>query len=312
MILLLPYQLNLQSFGSGSTQPIVLTTSCPENVTVYFFDVGQGDSILIKTSNRNVLIDGGPREAGSTLLSYLNTYHIAKIDLLFATHPHEDHIGGLISVMQSIPVYDVVYNGYNYTTQVFNNFMTLALTHNLTIASRNQVYSLSSTINFTVLSPTQPLEFSDINANSIVLKFQVSNTSVLFTGDAATASEESMLNSGLNLRSQVLKVGHHGSNTSTSQAFLNAVNPSYAVISAGVGNPYGHPSQQTLDRLASNGIITYGTYNYGTIVFELNSATQNPSPTPVPEFSLLPYVIGLILLASASLVIINKHNQRRR
>ena len=142
---------------------------------------------------------------------------------------------------------------------------------------------MSPTINFTVLSPTNPLQFSDINAESIVMKLQVGNTSVLLTGDAQFDTEQSMLSSGYNLHSQVLKVGHHGSSTSTSQAFLSAVTPTYAVISAGIDNPYGHPTQQTLDTLSSNSIITYGTYSYGTIVFSLNSATQTPTPTPTPS-----------------------------
>lgn len=252
--------------------------------------MGQGDSILIKTSNRNVLIDGGPGEAGSTLLNYLNTYQVSKIDLLFATHPHEDHIGGIAPVLRSsIPIQDIVYNGYNYTTQIFNTWKTLALTHNLTIAYRTQVYALTSAINFTVISPTNPNQFSDLNANSIVLRLQVSNTSIMLTGDATTDTEQSILASGLTLQSQVLKVGHHGSSYSTSQPFLNAVTPTYGVISAGVGNSYGHPAQQTLDRLANNKVITYGTYKDGTVVFQLNSASQTPiviqSPTSTPTLT---------------------------
>jgi len=251
--------------------------------------VGQGDSILIKTSSRNVLIDGGPGEAGSTLLNYLNTYQVSKIDLLFATHPHEDHIGGLIPVLQSsIPIQDIVYNGYKYTTQIFNIWKTLALTHNLTIAYRNQVYSLTPTINFTVISPTNSHQFSDLNANSIVLRFQVSNTSIMLTGDATTDTEQSMLASGLTLQSQVLRVGHHGSSYSTSQAFLNAVNPIYGVISAGINNSYGHPAQQTLDRLSNDNVITYGTYKDGTIVFQLNSPAQTPVVIPYPTPTVTP------------------------
>jgi beta-lactamase superfamily II metal-dependent hydrolase len=260
-------------------------------VTVYFLDVGQGDSILIKTSNKNVLIDGGPGVAGSTLLNYLNIYQVSKIDLLFATHPHEDHIGGLVPVLQSsIPIQDIVYNGYNYTTQIFNTWKTLALTHNLTIAYRNQVYALTPKINFTVISPTNPNQFSDLNANSIVLRLQVSNTSIMLTGDATTDTEQSILASSLILQSQVLKVGHHGSSYSTSQAFLNAVTPTYGIISAGVNYSYGHPAQQTLDRLSNNNVITYGTYKDGTVVFQLNSASQTPmiipSPTPTPTSTL--------------------------
>jgi len=293
LLLLVFCQILLQS-AKSALSPIVYTTSCPENVTIYFLDVGQGDSILVKTPSKSVLIDGGPTSAGTAVLNDLNEYNVTKIDLMVATHPHADHISGLISVLQStIPVQDIVYNGYNYTaTQTFTTWKSLALTHNLTQGNRNQVYAISPTINFTVISPTNPTQFggtdNDINANSIVMKLQVGNTSVLLTGDAQFDSEQSMLSSGYNLHSQVLKVGHHGSSTSTSQAFLSAVTPTYAVISAGIDNPYGHPSQQTLDILTSNSIITYGTYNYGTIIFSLNSASSTPSPTLTPTPSPTP------------------------
>jgi competence protein ComEC len=283
------FQANLHTQTSASsTYSLSLNTSCPENVTVHFLDVGQGDSILVKTSGKNILIDGGPTSAGTTMLSYLSTYNVAKIDLLIATHPHADHIGGLVSVLQSnIPIQDIVYNGYNYTsTATFNTWKNLALTHNLTQGNRNQIYSISPTINFTVISPTNPTQFgsadNEINDNSIVMKLQVGNTSVMLTGDAQFNSEQSMLSSGFDLHNQVLKVGHHGSSTSTSQAFLSAVIPTYAVISAGINNQYGHPTQQTLDILTSNNIITYGTYSNGTIIFSLNSASQTPTPTPTP------------------------------
>lgn len=267
----------------SALSPIPLTTSSPDNVTIYFLDVGQGDSILIKTSSKNILIDGGTRDAGNTVLNDLNVYHVSKIDLMVATHPHEDHIGGLIAVLQStIPVQDIVYNGYNYTsTKTFNDWKSLALTHNLTQGSRNKVYAMSPTINFTVISPTSPTQFggtaNDLNDNSIVMKLQVGNTSVLLTGDAQFDTEQNMLSSGYNLQSQVLKVGHHGSSTSTSQAFLSAVTPNYAVISAGINNSDGHPAQQTLNILANNNVNTYGTYSYGTITFSLNAATSSPT-----------------------------------
>jgi competence protein ComEC len=295
------FQVNFQTQTSASSAlSLTLATSCPENVTVYFLDVGQGDSILVKTSTKNILIDGGPKSAGTTMINYLSTYNVTKIDLLIATHPHADHIGGLVSVLQTnIPIQDIVYNGYNYSSAAtFNTWKPLALTHNLTQGSRNQIYSMSPTINFTVISPTNPTQFgstdNEINDNSIVMRLQVGNTSIMLTGDAQFDSEQSMLSSGFNLHSQVLKVGHHGSSTSTSQAFLSAVIPAYAVISAGIGNPFGHPTKQTLGILANNGIVTYGTYSNGTIIFSLNSASQTttpaptPSPTPTPSPSPIP------------------------
>jgi competence protein ComEC len=263
--------------------PISLTTSCPENATIYFLDVGQGDSILVKTASKNILIDGGPTSAGTTVVNDLGAYQVSKIDLMVATHPHADHIGGLISVLQSvIPVQDIIYSGYNYTTQTFNTWKTLALTHNLTQASRGQIYAISPTINFTILSPSSPTQFSDLNAESIVMRLQVGDTSVLFTGDAQLDTEQFLVSSGSNMTSQILKVGHHGSSTSTSQAFLSAVTPVYGVISAGLNNTYGHPAQQTLDSLSNNGVSIYGTYANGTIIFSLNSAPAlTPTPTPI-------------------------------
>jgi competence protein ComEC len=262
--------------------PISLTTSCPENVIVYFLDVDQGDSILVKTDSKTILIDGGPTSAGTTVVNDLGVNQVSKIDLMVATHPHADHIGGLISVLQSaIPVQDIIYSGYNYTTQTFNTWKTLALSHNLTQASRGQIYAMSPTINFTILSPTSPTQFSDLNAESIVMRLQVGNTSVMFTGDAQLDTEQFLVSSGSNMTSQILKVGHHGSSTSTSQAFLSAVTPVYGIISAGLNNTYGHPTQQTLDSLSNNGVSIYGTYAYGTIVFSLDSAPA-PTPTPTP------------------------------
>ncbi len=246
------------------------TVSQPGDVTVYFWDVGQGDAILIRAGEKHVLIDGGPEGIDNTLLGYLWSVNVTHIDFMIATHPHEDHIAGLPAVLTSnITVATVLYNGHNYTSQICQQFLNLAQQHNLTVACRNQFYPLTSIVNFTILNPTQPFELSSSNpnTNSIVLKLQVTNGSFLFMGDATTAAEQKMLDAGLNLQSDVLKIGHHGSNTSTSQAFLDAVNPRYAVISAGLNNQYGHPHSETIQKLEAKSVTYYVTFESGTRIF---------------------------------------------
>jgi competence protein ComEC len=297
----------------ASTMVLTAKAENPE-VTVYFFDVGQGDSILITMDGKNILIDGGPTTAGSTLLGYLSSANVTHLDFMIATHPHDDHIGGLIAVMESTITVDMVlYNGYNYTSQTFQEFLTLAEQHNLTLAERNDVYFLSATTNFTILSPIQPLEFAetDLNVNSIVLKLQVSNVSFLFAGDATSGAEQSMLNAGLSVNSEVLKVGHHGSGLGTSQAFLDAVNSTYAVISAGINNIFGYPDEGTVQRLLGKGVITYGTYVSGTIVFTTDgdTVTVQGNPEPIPE-SLS--VLALSLMAVTLLISIAYSRKHRK
>jgi competence protein ComEC len=261
-------------FSSSANQLLpMVSASSIDSVSVYFLDVGQGDSIFIKMENKTILIDGGPRSAGSTVLSFLSSINVTQIDFVIATHPDEDHIGGLVSVLASLSIDVVLYNGQNRTTQVFQDFMNLAIQRNLTLAKRNQLYFLTSSSNFTILNPVQPLEFGETNLNSVVTLLQVGNVSFLFAGDAEVASEQSMLNAALHLESDVLKVGHHGSRTSTSQAFLEAVNPSIAVISAGVNNQYGHPHNETVQRLQNMGITIYGTFTSGTIILSTDGNT---------------------------------------
>ena len=294
---------------------MVLTAEAAENpeVTVYFFDVGEGDSILISTNGKNILIDGGPTAAGSTLLGYLSSANITHLDFMTATHAHEEHIGGLIAVMESAITVDVVlYNGYNDTSQTFQEFLTLAEQRNLTLAERNDVYFLSATTNFTILSPTQPLEFGgmDSNANCIVLKLQVGNVNFLFASDTTTEAEQSMLNAGLSVSSDVLKVVHHGTRTGTSQAFLDAVNPAYAVISTDVSSASGHYHEELVQRLLGKGVITYGTYVSGTIVFTTDgdTVTVQGNPEPIPEsLSLL-----TLSLMAATLLISIAYNRKHR
>lgn len=178
-------------------------------------------------------------------------------------------------------------------------------------AVRGQSFFLDTNVNVTVLNPTHPLEFENANDNSVVLKMQVCNVTFLFTGDGEAPSEASVLAAGFDVKSTILKVGHHGSRTSTSSAYLEAINPEVAVISVGEGNPYGHPHQETLDKLASGGVTVYRTDLHGTVIITTDGVkysveaeklrptpTPTPTPTPPPPTPLpTAYIIGAALAA---------------
>jgi competence protein ComEC len=270
-----------------------------ESLTVYFIDVGQGDSIFIDTSGLDVLVDGGTRTVGVAVVNFLQNLGVDHIDLLVATHMDADHIGGLIAVLNSsVQVGEVLVNNQTGTTVTYSDFMSLANTHSVVAAQRGDVYVLAEDVNFTVLNPVQPLEFSEQNENSVVMRLQIGGSSFLLMGDAEASTEESILLSGLEVDSDVLKVGHHGSNSSTTDAFLSAVSPSMAVISAGLNNPYGHPHQETLDKLFAHQVTVYGTYQSGTVIMSANSTSIQVlnNPTPIPEY--------VPLLATAAVFVI--------
>jgi parallel beta-helix repeat protein len=243
-------------------------------VNVHFIDVGWGDAIFIDTLGMDVLVDGGLVEAGPTVLEYLENLGIAHVDLMVVSHPHIDHYGGLMTILNSsIEVNQVLFNNESHPA----DFLRLARSHNLTAASRGQTFALAEDVVLTVLNPVQPLEFPSADwsrhYNNIVLKLQVGNTSFLFTGDANALAEQSMIDTGLDLRSNVLKVGIHGCGEMTwenvtSQGFLDRVNPSYAVISCDYSNGGGSvvPDPLVARRLITSNISTYTTYLMGTIV----------------------------------------------
>jgi len=276
-----------------------------ESITVYFIDVGQGDSIFIDTSGLDVLIDGGTRTAGSTVVDYLGDLSITQIHLMVATHMDADHIGGLIAVLNSgIQVDEVLINNQTGTTVTYNDFITLANTHSVSTAQRGDTYSLTQNVNLTVLNPVQPLEFNEQNLNSVVMRLQIGDSSFLLMGDAEADTEESILQSGLEVSSDVFKVGHHGSNTATADSFLTAVSPSIAIISAGEDNPYGHPHQETLDKLFANQITVYGTYQSETIAISANSTSIQVlnDPTPIPELSMPIILAFLTIILSVAII----------
>ena len=164
--------------------------------------------------------------------------------------------------------------------------MSSAQSHTVIVAERGQIFILTETVNLTVLNPVQPLEFASANDNSIVVKLQVDNTSFLFTGDAEADAEQSMIDVGMDVQCDVLKVGHHGSRYATKQLFLDNCAASYAVISAGEDNPYDHPHEETVERLLANDVTVYGTFHSGTIIASTDgdSVILEGNPEPIPEF----------------------------
>lgn len=236
---------------------------------VHFINVGQGDATLIQTpEGYTALIDGG--EKGSGVVQYLQSLGVKRIDLLIATHPHSDHIGGLVQVLSAFPVSKVVTNGQPHTTSVYESFLDgIAAAQAEYVEVRQGDLLQLGSLNFLVLSPAANTN-DDLNENSLVLRFGYGNTTFLMMGDAGRETEASLLASGQSLKADVLKVGHHGSSSASSPAFLDAVKPKVAIYSAGINNKYNHPAPETIAALTAAGASIYGTDTNGEIDFEID------------------------------------------
>jgi competence protein ComEC len=233
-------------------------------ITAFFIDVGQGDSILIKTPNgKNILIDGGNRYAGDEVISFLKQKGIHSIDLMVATHPDADHIGGLVDVLKQFPVKKVLDSGKVHTTETYTEYLSLIDQKGIPLAipSAGEYLNIDEDLIVRVLNSAN--ESSSLNESSIVLKIVHEDVSFLLTGDATVENEEDMLHS-FDVSADILKAGHHGSDTSSSINFLKAVQPAFTILSYGE-NSYGHPYQSVIQRLQSIGSELFSTYNDGNI-----------------------------------------------
>jgi competence protein ComEC len=260
------------------------------NLKIHFLDVGQADSILIQSpSNKVMLIDAGNREDSGTIEAYLRKEKISKLDLLIATHPHEDHIGGMADIVKHFNIGQIYMPKVSHTTATFKNLLIAIKSKNLKVntAISGVKLDFDTKVTCQMLAPNSA-NYDNLNDYSPVIKMVYNKNSFLFTGDAAKESEKEMLQKGVALNADLLKVGHHGSNTSTTDAFLRAVSPKYAVISVGVGNDYGHPGRYTMGRLQKAGVTTYRTDQQGIIIassdgqkisfsFQRQAATQSSS-----------------------------------
>ncbi len=236
---------------------------------VNFIDVGQGDSILISSGGANVLIDAGENNRGDEVLAKIRELKIDKLDLVIGTHAHSDHIGGLDTVLNSIKVDKILLSDLPDslipTTKTYTDLLEAIVQNDVELIVSEVGLSFEvGDGKLTILGPVKN-NYSDLNNFSIVTRLVFGETSFLFMGDAEEKAENDILDSGANLSADLLKVGHHGSKYSTSQSFLKAVSPDTAVIQVGIGNKYGHPMSECLNRLSDDDVKIYRNDFSGTI-----------------------------------------------
>ena len=238
-----------------------------DNLVAHFIDVGQGDSTFIELPNgENLLIDAGDVDCGNTVVDYIKNLGVERIDYLVATHPHADHIGGMNKVIDNLDIGSIYVTDVTTTTRVFERLLTSIEKKELSIdiAEAGKEILIDSEIKIAFLAPITKTK--DLNNMSAVLQLQFGGVTFLFTGDAEKKVEKEILKKGYSLKADVMKVGHHGSKTSSLKKFIEKVKPKYSVISCGKDNSYGHPSKEVLKILKSVGSKIYRTDEKGTIV----------------------------------------------
>lgn len=258
------------------TTPVELPPAVAgKEMSVHFIDVGQGDSIFIQSPNgKTMLIDGGVKGAGKEIVAYLRSLGISKLDYVVATHPDADHIGGLIAVLNSISIKNFVDSGKAHTSQTFEEMLTLIQAKNIPYAvpQIGELIPFDEVLKVEVLAADETA--SDNNEASIVLRIAYNDISFLLTGDMGISGEKELM-AREDVQATILKAGHHGSNTSSSQSFIDAVSPQATILSYGQSNKYGHPHVEVIDALQRVGSDIYGTAESGTIVVKTDGATYD-------------------------------------
>lgn len=234
---------------------------------VHFIDVGQGDAILVRTWGHDMLVDAGGWN--SQVVSYLQNLGIRRLNKVVATHPHADHIGGMIAVMDSFKINKIIDPQVPHTTKTYNQYLTSILEKDIPFIRgvQGDVYALGRNANMKVYHPKDSAG-TNLNNASIVLKVTMDEVTLLLTGDIEEEAEKQLLKDSLDLAAHILKVAHHGSRTSTGEAFLKQVSPEVSVIMCGPNNRYGHPHEETLERLTSIETRIYRTDLHGSVVIK--------------------------------------------
>lgn len=234
---------------------------------IYGFDVGQGDSTFIRTKEDAILIDGGNNGKGEDVVRYLQKLGIKRLTAVIATHPDADHIGGLDTVLDAFPVDSVYAPRVTHTTETYRDFLLAVKREGVTIKSVKAGLKIpSEAARFTFLAPLTD-GTHDLNSWSAVLRVEHGQDRFLFMGDAPIRTEQQLLESNTDVRADVLKLGHHGADTSSSLPFLQAVSPKRALISAGKDNAYRHPRPSVLQELKTERITIDRTDQSGTIQY---------------------------------------------
>lgn len=252
---------------------IFFSVNSSKELRIYFFDIGQGDGMLITTpQGAAILIDGGPNSKILSKLGEVLSFFKKNIDLAILTHPHADHLTGSLAVFERYKINRVLATGVLHTIDEYREWLKIINDKHIPWqqAQLGQTISFSDGVSLQVLWPNRDLagqEVKDLNSTSVVVRLVYGDTKALFMGDAGTEQELAIVDSSPDISAQLLKVGHQGSNTSSDPSFIKAVNPTWAVITVGVGNRYGHPHGEVLARFKNLGINILRTDQLGTIMF---------------------------------------------
>ncbi|HII4466754.1 TPA: ComEC/Rec2 family competence protein [Clostridium perfringens] len=261
--------------GCGAQKNNNISKSSAESeysgLSVTYLNVGQGDSELIQVNGINMLIDAGTNAGANDLVKDLKNRVIKTIDIAIATHPHEDHIGGMDEVLENFDVKSFYAPKVAHTTKTYENMLKAVKNEGLKIKQIKEgtKIDLGKDTEVQVYSPVKS-QYEELNNYSPVMKISYGQNSFMFTGDAESLVEKEILNENKDLKADVLKLGHHGSHSSTSEEFLKAVDPSIAIVSCAKDNKYGHPHKETMSNLKKAGITVYETFRDGDITISSN------------------------------------------
>lgn len=255
------------------------TPAANAGLLVTFLDIGQGDSIFLRSpGGKTMLVDGGPDGSFPVIESYLTSLGVAGLDVVVASHLHADHIGGLIQVVDTYPVGDFYYPPFDAESETYYNLLDALKESQSTVhqplAGKNTLIPWDDSVEVRILAPYDA-DYQDFNDTSYMIRIRYGNTAVLLTGDTTELGETLARKAQPNhlFKADVLKVAHHGSSDGTFEEFLEAASPAIAVISVGTGNDYGHPDRALLDRLEERGITVYRTDEDGTVTMLLDGTS---------------------------------------